>query len=105
MKTLYETLKKLLENGSFNSKDIIDILKYLFGDSNCNVPTDKIIDILKGLIGGDGNIDTDKIIEILKGLIGGDGDIGGILGQLDAYTLLRGRRQTIVSFRSSLVPL
>ena len=70
MKTLYETLKKLLENGSFNSKDIIDILKDLFGDSN-------------------GNIDTDKIIEILKGLIGGDGDIGGILGQLDAYTLLK----------------
>ena len=70
MKTLYETLKKLLENGSFNSQDIIDILKYLFGDSN-------------------GNIDTDKIIEILKGLIGGDGDIGGILGQLDAYTLLK----------------
>ena len=89
MKTLYETLKKLLEEGSFNSKDIIDILKYLFGDSNGNIPTDKIIDILKGLIGGDGNIDTDKIIEILKGLIGGDGDIGGILGQLDAYTLLK----------------
>ena len=108
MKTLYETLKKLLEDGSFNSKDIIDILKYLFGDSNGNIPTDKIIDILKGLIGGNGNIatdkiieilkgliggngniDTDKIIEILKGLIGGDGDIGGILGQLDAYTLLK----------------
>ena len=127
MKTLYETLKKLLEDGSFNSKDIIDILKYLFGDSNGNIDTDKIIDILKGLIGGDGNIDTDKIIdilkgliggdgnidtdkiieilkgliggdgnidtdkiiEILKGLIGGDGDIGGILGQLDAYTLLK----------------
>ena len=89
MKTLYETLKKLLENGSFNSKDIIDILKDLFGDSNGNIPTDKIIEILKGLIGGDGNIDTDKIIEILKGLIGGDGDIGGILGQLDAYTLLK----------------
>ena len=127
MKTLYETLKKLLENGSFNSKDIIDILKYLFGDSNGNIDTDKIIDILKGLIGGDGNIDTDKIIEILKGLIGGNGDIdtdkiieilkgliggdgnidtdkiieilkgliggngdiGGILGQLDAYTLLK----------------
>lgn len=70
MKTLYETLKKLLENGSFNSKDIIDILKDLFGDSNGNIPTD-------------------KIIEILKGLIGGDGDIGGILGQLDAYTLLK----------------
>lgn len=70
MKTLYETLKKLLEDGSFNSKDIIDILKYLFGDSNGNIPTD-------------------KIIEILKGLIGGDGDIGGILGQLDAYTLLK----------------
>ena len=89
MKTLYETLKKLLEDGSFNSKDIIDILKYLFGDSNGNIPTDKIIDILKGLIGGDGNIDTDKIIDILKGLIGGDGNIGGILGQLDAYTLLK----------------
>ena len=108
MKTLYETLKKLLENGSFNSKDIIDILKDLFGDSNGNIDTDKIIEILKGLIGGDGNIDTDKIIEILKGLIGGDGnidtdkiieilkgliggdgDIGGILGQLDAYTLLK----------------
>ena len=89
MKTLYETLKKLLENGSFNSKDIIDILKDLFGDSNGNIPTDKIIDILKGLIGGNGNIDTDKIIEILKGLIGGNGDIGGILGQLDAYTLLK----------------
>ena len=70
MKTLYDTLKELLENGSFNSKDIIDILKYLFGDSNGNIPTD-------------------KIIEILKGLIGGDGDIGGILGQLDAYTLLK----------------
>ena len=70
MKTLYETLKQLLEDGSFNSKDIIKILKDLFGDSN-------------------GNIDTDKIIEILKGLIGGDGDIGGILGQLDAYTLLK----------------
>ena len=127
MKTLYETLKKLLENGNFNSKDIIDILKDLFGDSKGNIPTDKIIEILKGLIGGDGNIDTDKIIEILKGLIGGDGnidtdkiieilkgliggdgnidtdkiidilkgliggdgDIGGILGQLDAYTLLK----------------
>ena len=89
MKTLYETLKKLLEDGSFNSKDIIDILKYLFGDSNGNIPTDKIIDILKGLIGGDGNIDTDKIIDILKGLIGGDGDIGGILGQLNAYTFLK----------------
>ena len=75
MKTLYETLKKLLENGSFNSKDIIDILKDLFGDSNGNIPTDKIIDILKGLIGSDGNIDTDKIIEILKGLIGGNGNI------------------------------
>lgn len=70
MKTLYETLKKLLEDGSFNSKDIIDILKDLFGDSNGNIPTD-------------------KIIEILKGLIGGNGDIGGILGQLDAYTLLK----------------
>ena len=108
MNALYDTLKKLLEDGSFNSKDIIDILKYLFGDSNGdidtdkiidilkgliggdgNIDTDKIIDILKGLIGGDGNIDTDKIIEILKGLIGGDGDIGGILGQLDAYTLLK----------------
>ena len=108
VKTLYETLKKLLEDGSFNSKDIIDILKDLFGDSNGNIDTDKIIEILKGLIGGDGNIDTDKIIEILKGLIGGngdidtdkiieilkgliggDGDIGGILGQLDAYTLLK----------------
>ena len=89
MKTLYETLKKLLENGNFNSKDIIDILKDLFGDSKGNIPTDKIIEILKGLIGGDGNIDTDKIIDILKGLIGGDGDIGGILGQLDAYTLLK----------------
>ncbi len=89
MKTLYETLKKLLEEGSFNSKDIIDILKYLFGDSNGNIDTDKIIEILKGLIGGNGDIDTDKIIEILKGLIGGDGDIGGILGQLDAYTLLK----------------
>ena len=75
MKTLYETLKKLLENGSFNSKDIIDILKYLFGDSNGNIPTDKIIEILKGLIGGNGDIDTDKIIEILKGLIGGNGNI------------------------------
>ena len=127
MNALYDTLKKLLEDGSFNSKDIIDILKYLFGDSNGNIDTDKIIeilkgliggngnidtdkiieilkgliggdgnidtdkiiDILKGLIGGDGNIDTDKIIDILKGLIGGDGDIGGILGQLDAYTLLK----------------
>ena len=127
MKTLYETLKELLEDGSFNSKDIIKILKDLFGDSNGNIDTDKIIEILKGLIGGDGNIDTDKIIEILKGLIGGDGnidtdkiieilkgliggdgnidtdkiieilkgliggngDIGGILGQLDAYTLLK----------------
>lgn len=69
MNALYDTLKELLENG--------------------NIPTDKIIDILKGLIGGNGNIDTDKIIEILKGLIGGDGDIGGILGQLDAYTLLK----------------
>ena len=108
MKTLYETLKKLLENGNIPTDKIIDILKGLFGDSNGNIPTDKIIDILKGLIGGNGNIDTDKIIEILKGLIGGngnidtdkiieilkgliggDGDIGGILGQLDAYTLLK----------------
>lgn len=89
MNALYDTLKKLLEDGSFNSKDIIDILKYLFGDSNGNIDTDKIIEILKGLIGGNGDIDTDKIIEILKGLIGGDGDIGGILGQLDAYTLLK----------------
>ena len=70
MNALYDTLKKLLEDGSFNSKDIIDILRGLFGDSN-------------------GNIDTDKIIDILKGLIGGNGNIGGILGQLDAYTLLK----------------
>ena len=95
-------------NGNIPTDKIIDILKGLFGDSNGNIPTDKIIDILKGLIGGNGNIDTDKIIEILKGLIGGngnidtdkiieilkgliggDGDIGGILGQLDAYTLLK----------------
>lgn len=70
MNALYDTLKELLENG--------------------NIPTDKIIDILKGLFGdSNGDIDTDKIIEILKGLIGGDGDIGGILGQLDAYTLLK----------------
>ena len=90
MNALYDTLKKLLEDGSFNSKDIIDILRGLFGDSNGNIDTDKIIDILKGLFGdSNGNIDTDKIIEILKGLIGGDGDIGGILGQLDAYTLLK----------------
>ena len=108
MNALYDTLKELLENGNIPTDKIIDILKGLFGDSNGNIPTDKIIDILKGLIGGDGdidtdkiieilkgliggngNIDTDKIIEILKGLIGGDGDIGGILGQLDAYTLLK----------------
>ena len=90
MNALYDTLKKLLEDGSFNSKDIIDILRGLFGDSNGNIDTDKIIEILKGLFGdSNGNIDTDKIIEILKGLIGGDGDIGGILGQLDAYTLLK----------------
>ena len=64
MNALYDTLKELLENG--------------------NIPTDKIIDILKGLIGGNGNIDTDKIIEILKGLIGGNGnidtDIAGLIG-------------------------
>ena len=127
MKTLYDTLKELLENGNIPTDKIIDILKGLFGDSNGNIDTDKIIEILKGLIGGNGNIDTDKIIEILKGLIGGngnidtdkiieilkgliggngnidtdkiieilkgliggDGDIGGILGQLDAYTLLK----------------
>ena len=108
MNALYDTLKELLENGNIPTDKIIDILKGLFGDSNGNIDTDKIIDILKGLIGGDGNIDTDKIIEILKGLIGGDGnidtdkiieilkgliggdgDIGGILGQLDAYTLLK----------------
>ena len=88
MKTLYETLKKLLENGNIPTDKIIDILKGLIG-GNGNIDTDKIIEILKGLIGGNGNIDTDKIIEILKGLIGGDGDIGGILGQLDAYTLLK----------------
>ena len=108
MNALYDTLKELLENGNIPTDKIIDILKGLFGDSNGNIPTDKIIDILKGLIGGNGNIDTDKIIEILKGLIGGNGyidtdkiiemlkgligghgDIGGILGQLDAYTLLK----------------
>lgn len=89
MNALYDTLKELLENGNIPTDKIIDILKGLFGDSNGNIDTDKIIEILKGLIGGNGNIDTDKIIEILKGLIGGDGDIGGILGQLDAYTLLK----------------
>ena len=110
MNALYDTLKELLENGNIPTDKIIDILRGLFGDSNGNIDTDKIIDILKGLFGdsngnidtdkiieilkglfGDsnGNIDTDKIIEILKGLIGGDGDIGGILGQLDAYTLLK----------------
>ena len=108
MNALYDTLKELLENGNIPTDKIIDILKGLFGDSNGNIPTDKIIDILKGLIGGNGNIDTDKIIEILKGLIGGNGNIdtdkiieilkgliggngniGGILGQLDAYTLLK----------------
>ena len=75
-------------NGNIDTDKIIDILKGLIG-GNGNIDTDKIIEILKGLIGGNGNIDTDKIIEILKGLIGGDGDIGGILGQLDAYTLLK----------------
>ena len=75
-------------NGNIDTDKIIEILKGLIG-GNGNIDTDKIIEILKGLIGGNGNIDTDKIIEILKGLIGGDGDIGGILGQLDAYTLLK----------------
>ena len=88
MKTLYDTLKELLENGNIPTDKIIDILKGLIGGDG-DIDTDKIIEILKGLIGGNGNIDTDKIIEILKGLIGGDGDIGGILGQLDAYTLLK----------------
>lgn len=88
MNALYDTLKELLENGNIPTDKIIDILKGLIG-GNGNIDTDKIIEILKGLIGGNGNIDTDKIIEILKGLIGGDGDIGGILGQLDAYTLLK----------------
>ena len=107
MNALYDTLKELLENGNIPTDKIIDILKGLIGGNgnidtdkiieilkgliggNGNIDTDKIIEILKGLIGGNGNIDTDKIIEILKGLIGGDGDIGGILGQLDAYTLLK----------------
>ena len=107
MNALYDTLKELLENGNIPTDKIIDILKGLIGGNgnidtdkiieilkgliggNGNIDTDKIIEILKGLIGGNGNIDTDKIIEILKGLVGGDGDIGGILGQLDAYTLLK----------------
>ena len=86
---IIEILKGLIGgNGNIDTDKIIEILKGLIG-GNGNIDTDKIIEILKGLIGGDGNIDTDKIIEILKGLIGGDGDIGGILGQLDAYTLLK----------------
>ncbi len=86
---IIEILKGLIGgNGNIDTDKIIEILKGLIGGDG-NIDTDKIIDILKGLIGGDGNIDTDKIIEILKGLIGGDGDIGGILGQLDAYTLLK----------------
>ena len=86
---IIEILKGLIGgNGNIDTDKIIEILKGLIG-GNGNIDTDKIIEILKGLIGGNGNIDTDKIIEILKGLIGGDGDIGGILGQLDAYTLLK----------------
>ena len=86
---IIDILKGLIGgNGNIDSDKIIEILKGLIG-GNGNIDTDKIIEILKGLIGGNGNIDTDKIIEILKGLIGGDGDIGGILGQLDAYTLLK----------------
>ena len=86
---IIDILKGLIGgNGNIDTDKIIEILKGLIG-GNGNIDTDKIIEILKGLIGGDGNIDTDKIIEILKGLIGGDGDIGGILGQLDAYTLLK----------------
>ena len=86
---IIDILKGLIGgNGNIDTDKIIEILKGLIG-GNGNIDTDKIIEILKGLIGGNGNIDTDKIIEILKGLIGGDGDIGGILGQLDAYTLLK----------------
>ena len=81
-------LENLLKGLNIDTDKIIEILKGLIGGDG-NIPTDKIIEILKGLIGSDGNIDTDKIIEILKGLIGGNGDIGGILGQLDAYTLLK----------------
>ena len=86
---IIDILKGLIGgNGNIDTDKIIEILKGLIG-GNGNIDTDKIIEILKGLIGGNGNIDTDKIIDILKGLIGGDGDIGGILGQLDAYTLLK----------------
>ena len=86
---IIEILKGLIGgNGNIDTDKIIEILKGLIGGDG-DIDTDKIIEILKGLIGGNGNIDTDKIIEILKGLIGGDGDIGGILGQLDAYTLLK----------------
>ena len=86
---IIEILKGLIgSDGNIDTDKIIEILKGLIGGDG-NIDTDKIIEILKGLIGGDGNIDTDKIIEILKGLIGGNGDIGGILGQLDAYTLLK----------------
>ena len=86
---IIDILKGLIGgNGNIDTDKIIEILKGLIG-GNGNIDTDKIIEILKGLIGGNGDIDTDKIIEILKGLIGGNGDIGGILGQLDAYTLLK----------------
>lgn len=69
------------DSQSIDVQDIVGKIQALIKDGD---PNGELENLLKGL-----NIDTDKIIEILKGLIGGDGDIGGILGQLDAYTLLK----------------
>ena len=59
-----------------------------------SIDTDKIIEIIKGLIGDDidigdlvNGLDTDKLIEIIKGLIGDNDTIASILEKLDSAKL------------------
>ena len=83
IKDIVGTIKDLIGNGGSGDIDIGDIIGSL--------DKDKLIEILKGLIGDDSNIgdiigslDKDQLIKILKGLInGGDIDIGDIIGSLD----------------------
>ena len=59
-----------------------------------SIPTEKLIEIIKGLIGGDvdigdlvNSLDKDKLLEIIKGLVGDNDTIASILEKLDSEKL------------------
>ena len=87
--------------GNISTDQLIEIIKALVnGDVDISeivsgLDTDKIVEIIKGLVGDNDTIssileklDSEKLMEVIKALING-GDISGIIGNLDAYTLLK----------------